>query len=175
MFSRLALASGTAVLLVLSACSPQTRYDVLSFFFDGVPKPGEAAKGPASTTMTARAEAATGRKHGPYAAKMCSACHRQDGSNQLILPVEKLCLNCHNLNIRTRKIHGPVASGGCRVCHDPHGTGKPFMLVAEPSKFCFHCHDPAEVGSHEVHKSLGGAECTDCHNPHGSDNDFLLK
>lgn len=165
-------------MLALSGCSPQTRYTALSFFFDGVPQPGEQmANGPEGKTMRARADEQTGagRKHGPYAAKMCSACHRQDGSNQLILPVEKLCLNCHDLNIRKRKIHGPVASGGCRVCHDPHGTGKPFMLVADPSQFCLTCHDAAEVGSRKVHQDAVDMECTECHDPHGSDNDFLLK
>lgn len=177
MFTRLTLAAGAAAILALSGCSPETRYTALSFFFDGVPQPGEQmTMGPGGRTMAERVErAAAGNKHGPYAAKMCSACHHQDGSNQLILPVEQLCLNCHDLNIKKRKIHGPVASGGCRVCHDPHGTGKPFLLVAEPSQFCFTCHDAAEVGSRKVHQDAIGVECTNCHNPHGSDKDFLLK
>ncbi len=176
MFARLTLVAGIALVFAVSGCSPETRYATLSFFFDGVPKPGEQ---PLETRglggdARARAHVAT-RSHGPYAAKMCSACHMQDSSNRLILPVEKLCLNCHNLNIKKRIIHGPVASGGCRMCHNPHGTGKPFLLDSEPSTFCLNCHDPAEIGSREVHKAASGTDCTECHNPHGSDNDFLLK
>ena len=177
----LIIAAVTAALVAISACAPDTRYRALSFFFDGVPLPGEQKHNYDDTTVAgrklkqARGAAPRARSHGPYAAKMCDACHERGGSNKLLMPVEKLCLGCHDLNLQTRKIHGPVASGGCRVCHDPHGSGKPFLLVAEPSTFCFYCHDEAEVRSHEVHGAIGGSECTDCHNPHGSDNDYLLK
>lgn len=166
-------------MLVVSGCSPETRYRTLSFFFDGVPLPGESGTDVTSGKEKKRqqkgiAVAARFGYHGPYAARMCEACH-QRGGNKLIMPVESLCLHCHVLNIQKRHIHGPLASGGCRVCHEPHGSGKPYLLVSEPSKFCFHCHDEVEVNTREVHKSSVGTECTVCHNPHGSDSEFLLK
>ncbi|HYA87951.1 MAG TPA: cytochrome c3 family protein [Nitrospirota bacterium] len=170
---------GIALLMITLAvlgCSPETRYNTLSFFFDGVPAPGD--HGDQTTlgrrkSLRAKEGSPEYKSHGPYAAKLCDACHVQ-GGGQLIMPVEELCLNCHNLNIRKKYIHGPVASGGCRVCHNPHGSGKPFLLVDEPRTFCFYCHDPVEIGSREVHKDSVGTQCTECHNPHASDNDFLL-
>jgi predicted CXXCH cytochrome family protein len=174
---KLLLIAGIMTTLVVSGCSPETRYRTLSFFFDGVPQPGastsDASGGKGKGTPKEAVVATKFRYHGPYAARMCEACH-QRGGNKLIMPVESLCLHCHILNIQKRNIHGPLASGGCRVCHEPHGSGKPFLLVSEPSKFCFHCHDEGEVNTREVHKTSAGTECTVCHNPHASDNKYLL-
>ncbi len=178
MAGRLKLAAVFLALLAIWGCSPETRYSVLSFFFDGVPQPGEEkSEGIAGRDRKsgARGLQVRARNHGPYAAKMCYACHQSGGGNKLILPVEKLCLNCHTLDLQKRKVHGPVVSGGCRVCHNPHGTGRPFMLVSESTVFCFYCHEEAEVRSHETHQAAGDMQCTECHNPHASDNDYLLK
>jgi predicted CXXCH cytochrome family protein len=177
---RLALAwlmMSIAAMAAISGCTPETRYKTLSFFFDGVPLPeGSAAETGRGEKEKNRNDpgAPQFRKHGPYAAKMCEACHRK-GGGELILPVEKLCQNCHALNLQKRKVHGPVASGGCRICHHPHGSGKAFLLVSEPSEFCFYCHDKTEVSSRDTHKAAGDMSCTDCHNPHSSDNDYMLK
>ncbi len=173
---RLTLIAAIAAILAVAGCAQETRYKTLSFFFDGVPEPGqEHVYVVGGRRIQQKVTTGQFRSHGPFAAKMCNACHQRDGSNKLILPVEKLCLNCHDLNLHTRKQHGPVVSGGCRVCHNPHGSGKPFLLVAEPTTFCFYCHDQTEVMSHDVHRDSGGMQCTECHNPHGSDNDYLLK
>jgi predicted CXXCH cytochrome family protein len=168
-----------AALLAVAGCSPDARHRTLSFFFDGVPGPdAKPAEAPARRRTAAPASATAGkalyRSHGPYAAQLCEACHYQ-GGGKLVMPVEDLCLYCHDLNIRRKHIHGPVASGGCRVCHDPHGSGKAFLLVSDSTTFCFTCHDEAEVGSREVHAGAKGMQCTDCHDPHSSDNDFILK
>jgi predicted CXXCH cytochrome family protein len=168
------LITGSVVLLAFSGCSPETRYETLNFFFDGVPVPGELKTGAKDRRRREPSDVPIFRKHGPYAAKMCEACHRQGGGD-LIMPVEELCLNCHDLDLQKRKIHGPVAAGGCRVCHHPHGSGKAFMLVSEPADFCFFCHDKAEVLSRDTHKAAAGMTCTECHDPHSSDNDYMLR
>jgi len=175
MFARLMRITGIAALLVIAACSPETRYRTLSFFFDGVPDPSkQAAETKKRGTAAAEAAAHQVRSHGPYAARMCDACHKADGVG-LIMPVENLCQNCHVLNLGKKHVHGPVASGGCRACHDPHGSGKPFLLASDPTTFCFTCHDRKEIESREVHQAAAGTQCTECHNPHGSDNDYLLR
>jgi predicted CXXCH cytochrome family protein len=172
--------AGIIATLAVSGCSPESRYRTLSFFFDGVPKPGEETVQVAGGKISRTSQKDAPGKirpttHGPYAAKMCDACHQRGGSNKLILPVEELCQNCHDLNIQRKHIHGPVASGGCRVCHEPHGSGRAYLLVSEPTTFCFYCHDEAEVGSREVHQASAGTQCTECHDPHSSDGDFMLK
>jgi predicted CXXCH cytochrome family protein len=175
--SQLLLVISIAAMVAVSGCSPETQYKTLSFFFDGVPPPGWKKPETGRRTKEKKQNASDApqvRKHGPYAAKLCEACHRQGGGD-LIMPVEKLCLNCHDLNLKKRKVHGPVATGGCRTCHHPHGSGKPFLLISEPSEFCFFCHDKTEVSSREVHKAAGDTSCTECHDPHGSDNDYMLK
>ena len=175
--AQLLLMLSIAAMVAVSGCSPETRYKTLSFFFDGVPAPGEVK---AETGRRAKEkdnpvpDAPPTRKHGPYAAKMCEACHRQGGGD-LVLPVEELCQYCHVLDLRKRKIHGPAAMGGCRICHHPHGSGKAFLLVSEPAEFCFYCHDKTEVSSRETHKAAGALSCTECHDPHSSDNDYMLK
>src|SRR5512135_3848269 len=96
----------------LYGCVSQKSYKVLSFFFDGVPNPDEKpeqSKSGGSNEAAARAPKAKYREHGPYAAKLCNGCH-QRGTNVLILPVEKLCLNCHIIQTGKKYIHGPVAA-----------------------------------------------------------------
>ncbi len=171
-FARLMLLAG---LLAAVGCSAESRYRTLSLFFDGVPDPAKQAADPRKRgVVSADAIKAQVRNHGPYAARMCDACHRADGVG-LLMPVEELCQNCHVLNIGKKHVHGPVASGGCRACHDPHGSGKPFLLAADPTTFCFSCHDRKEIESRDVHQAAAGTQCTECHNPHGSDNDYLLR
>jgi predicted CXXCH cytochrome family protein len=167
----------TSVLVVafLAGCEARTRYRVLSFFFDGVPDPDKVAALAAAAGKDAGEKKARPiyRSHGPYEAKMCEACH-QRGTNTLSLPMEELCFKCHTLDIRKKYLHGPVAVGGCRVCHEPHGSGRLFLLVSEPQKFCFHCHDEKMVSGNEAHKGVD-APCTTCHDAHSSENRFLLK
>ena len=158
---------------MLCGCEAQTRYKVLSFFFDGVPAPqdrslladGADAKGPAG----GRVQRAS--KHGPYEAKMCAACH-DPNTNALLLPKDKLCLKCHELQTGSRQ-HGPFASGGCLVCHDPHRSSSEHLLVAPVQEFCMYCHEPRDIYSRKVHQGMT-MSCTACHNPHGSDNEYFL-
>ncbi len=162
-----------AAMFVIAGCEAQTRYQVLSFFFDGVPAPEDQVTGevhPGAEGQAAKSEGGT--KHGPYAARMCTACHDQN-TNTLLLPKTELCFKCHILNTGRRQ-HGPVAAGGCLVCHDPHRSANPYMLVAPPRQFCLYCHDPQDIFSRDVHKD-NTMSCTDCHNPHGSDNEYFLR
>jgi predicted CXXCH cytochrome family protein len=162
---------------VLAGCEARSRYKTLSFFFDGVPDPDKvsAASGAAGQKGSGKTASKPPRdlSHGPYAAKMCEACHERS-SNALVLPLKDLCFKCHRLNIQKKYIHGPVAAGGCRICHEPHSSGRPFLLVSEPQKFCFYCHEEKAVLANEVHKGMD-ASCTDCHDAHSADNRYFLK
>src|SRR5512133_3101144 len=95
------LTVGSLLAFLAAGCSPEARYRALSIFFDGVPtSAGSAAgKGPGDAKQESVSKPRPST-HGPYAARLCDACHQRGGSNKLILPVEALCLNCHELNIR---------------------------------------------------------------------------
>jgi predicted CXXCH cytochrome family protein len=165
-----------AGMAILGGCEAKTRYQVLSFFFDGVPEPGKKATGAGGAGpvagSAAGAPAQRASQHGPFAAKLCSACH-DPNTNALLLPRSQLCLKCHTF-AAVRRQHGPVASGGCLVCHDPHRSSNEYLLVSPAREFCTYCHDPAEINTREVHQG-NTAACTECHNPHGSDNDYFIR
>ena len=155
--------------------TPETKYTVLSFFFDGVPNPalkkaeeGEKTNGGANGGDTKP----RGSVHGPYAAKFCDGCHERQ-TNALVLPLQELCYKCHQLNIQKRYIHGPLAAGGCSVCHDPHSSSNKFLLVSRAENFCFYCHDEKAVAKNPAHADAP-KECTACHNAHASDKKYLL-
>lgn len=159
-------------------CSAASRHNVLSRLFDGVPPLAPAAE-PGQARPEARVAAAGQRivgyqEHGPYAARLCNACHEAGATNALMAPPDELCFKCHNLRLDRKYIHGPLASGGCLVCHDPHSSQYRYLLVSESDGFCSHCH--AKTTIEKVSAHLGAGErCTTCHDAHMSDRAFLLK
>ena len=175
------LRSSKALLLVFviattfTACAARTSYQVLSFFFDGVPDPDKVVTAQAGNGNGNAAQKQTTKYlgHGPFEAKMCNACHVK-GSNALVKPIQELCLMCHQLDIKKKYVHGPVAVGGCRVCHDPHGSGRAYLLVSQSQGFCFYCHNEQSVSRNPVHQGVTGS-CTLCHDAHGSNEKYLLK
>jgi len=171
-----AIGIGVAAALLLG-CSATTRHSVLTYFFDGVPPLEEAATtadSPGGPAGPAPSEQAARRDHGPYAAKMCSACHNTGATNVLVAPGEELCFRCHELRLDRKYIHGPLASGGCLQCHDPHGSRYRYLLVSESESFCLRCHDREALVGSGTHPGLK-EPCTACHDSHMSDNEHLLK
>lgn len=163
--------------VIIGACSPEAKYKYLSIFVDGVPSPGQ----PLEDVKVDDKNRSVGEQqlrvyaHGPYGAKLCTACHESSYSNKLLYPKEELCLNCHTFNMEARWVHGPLAGGGCLICHDPHISRYRYLLVAKSEEFCFYCHDESLVlsgGEHEDAMRLG---CTTCHDAHMSDRRFMLK
>jgi len=163
--------------LFSSGCSPETRYRILSFLVDGVPPPGEASD---KSKETEEGEKSVIEKmkvaiHGPYGARMCTACHEPGVSNRLILPREKLCYRCHSFKMEAKWVHGPLASGGCILCHDPHNSKYEYLLVGSSQEFCFYCHQQSAVLANGIHSNAIQKGCTACHDAHMSERKFLLK
>lgn len=171
-------ACGIAILLAGHACSPATRYETLSLFFDGVPEPVAAVEQGPMQVLAAhdgpRVRKPGYRAHGPYGARLCGACHLSTASNSYVVPKDKLCANCHDFPLDKAHQHGPVASGGCTDCHDPHGSAYPSLLLADATTFCYRCHDQQDVAAVPAHKESAKA-CTECHDPHQSDREHLLR
>ena len=158
-------------------CDATSRHKVLTFFFDGVPPLREGAAQaelPSGPAIPVPARPASFQEHGPYAAKMCNACHGEGMGNALVVPANQLCARCHDLKLDKTYLHGPLASGGCLVCHDPHSSRYRPLLVSESDDFCFHCHDREAVANNEAHGDIR-EPCTTCHDAHMSDKKYLLK
>lgn len=171
--------AATLILAVLAGgCSAAKHHRVLALFFDGVPEPASevASTAPAVATAVGRRLVRPG-EHGPYAAKLCGACHNAAATNALIVPAEELCLRCHTFETSQAYVHGPLASGGCLVCHDPHRSANRALLVSASDGFCLHCHDRSalsDLSASDGHRAQD-ANCTACHEPHMSARKFLLR
>jgi len=166
---------------VLAAClaagiaASSGCYRLRNAIFDGVPPPkSERTAGAAGGAPGSPSAPLTIREHGPYAAKLCDACHDAAATNALVAPPEQLCFRCHALPLDKAYVHGPLASGGCLVCHDPHSSPNRSLLVSSSEDFCFHCHDRATVEAISAHADRMD-ECTVCHDAHMSDRPHLLK
>lgn len=170
----------------LSACSETTKYHVLSFFLDGVPKP-ETLRGPppegeqpaeTGALTEVRGAAAPPQRyyaHRPYREGRCGGCHSPT-SGQLLRPIaDGLCLNCHADVAKGRYVHGPVAVNGCDLCHLPHSAPYPKLLQRDPTATCLYCHEREDLAEVPQHKAMDRQGCTDCHDPHHGDRRYFLK
>jgi len=164
--------------LLSIGCSATSRHKTLTVFFDGVPPLKTADTGDAqptaATTGSVPSRPVQGSVHGPYAAKLCDACHVKGATNALVAPNDELCAQCHTIKLDKNFMHGPLTSGGCLLCHDPHSSRYPYLLVSDSGTFCLGCHDKETVAKIEGHGDPN-ANCTGCHDAHGSDKKYLLK
>lgn len=156
-------------------CSVQKHYDLLSFFFDGVPDPRLVASG-ADAVRFAKETGGVFYTHLPYAQEQCGACHT-DLSGESITSVDSaVCLKCHASVVDAYPMmHGPVAAGACLFCHAPHeSTIAPLIRVAGP-QLCSQCHGPTFMGAptSPVHADLQ-RDCRDCHGGHGGSARYFL-
>ena len=170
----------TAVLT--TGCTPEKRYQVISFFFDGVPDPNkknEEGQEIAQTDTSQRANVITKQEsylHKPFQEEKCKSCHEEGFSNALKKQIPDLCYSCHeNFASKFNSLHGPVASGACQQCHDPHESRYEKLLIRTSRDICFNCHESGMVLKNPIHEKIGDQNCTECHNPHGGGNNgFLL-
>ncbi len=173
--------------LLVAACSPPTRYRVLSFFFDGVPDPNHPIpKAPQATTQPAQAATSQPARparpkllayaHPLYRDNRCDQCHDMFGGG-LVRPVsEGLCNMCHPRPAPgTAFVHKPAADNDCLACHHYHASAYPGILIDAPARICLHCHQRDKLSPATHGASAGGKTCLDCHDPHGGADRFHLK
>jgi predicted CXXCH cytochrome family protein len=180
------LSIGTSFYFCLYGCSSVPRHKTLTFFFDGVPEPGEnhtgtdsaveVAKFTGKTQIPDRGEIAKSIVHPPYKEKQCGVCHDQGAMGRLKNTQNVICFQCHeDFNEKYKKVHGPAGSGYCTVCHNPHLADNKNLLIRTGQELCYYCHNSGLVLKNEVHKEIADASCTECHNPHGGDDRSMLK
>ena len=171
--------------LALAGCSHQ----VLTFFFTGVPEPGQPEAAGSEAPEARRDSRSRVRPnpnfaHGPYGARSCGSCHQGAAgvSPRLVQPLAELCVGCHSDRhfpggrpVATW-LHGPVANGQCTACHNPHQTVRRYMLLKDDGPaLCGQCHGAAELQQTPQHVADPAAECTTCHNAHLGRDRLLLK
>ncbi|MDH3980703.1 MAG: cytochrome c3 family protein [Gammaproteobacteria bacterium] len=154
--------------VTVSGCSQATRYDVLTFFFTGVPEPGEEAASEArtaATTPTAREKRRSGLKflgkaqffmHGPFGAGQCERCHATAASKPF----------------RTGK-----AQVSEKVISQAPSIGPRLAFPWE--ELCVTCHSeksPAAAKADGLwqHGPVAKGWCTLCHSPHKSKRQYML-
>lgn len=161
---------------VVGGCSRETRYEILTFFFTGVPPldaPETAADGKKETDSKNAALTAT-EKH---AAKLLQ--RRKD--RLATLPW----------------IHGPYGANDCGRCH-AFGASRVFRksavqstaptlggatqerLIVPKQELCFGCHgtktaEIADARGLRIHGPVAAGECTACHSPHGAPRRYMLR
>ncbi|VAW21056.1 hypothetical protein MNBD_BACTEROID01-1748 [hydrothermal vent metagenome] len=173
-------------LIFIIACSTQYNYKTLSFFFDGVPNPGDQdlqVSNDSLTTDSTQNRSLRGQGpvpeysfHAPYKAKECASCHDQGTMGKLLQPQPGLCFQCHDdFNNSFEALHGPVAGGYCTTCHNPHQAKERKLLVRNGEELCLYCHNPELVRDNLFHNISEETNCLTCHNPHGGENRFLIK
>jgi predicted CXXCH cytochrome family protein len=119
-----------------------------------------------------------GSTHGPYAARLCQACHLERGEGfsgvaavaRLRHSPEILCRRCHRGTLlgevadANPALHGPVAAGLCLACHFPHRSREPFLLRSPRERICGGCHRSATLLGD--HPAAPEGKCLECHDPH---------
>jgi predicted CXXCH cytochrome family protein len=165
------------------ACSEDSRYRVLSVFFDGVPEPGAdrgapADRRPGDVTEIEDPGAPRRRviyKHPPYVDKRCKDCHT--GGGYLIKsPEEGLCQVCHpDIPGEVAFLHGPLAVNACLACHASHQSDFPWLLLDDLHDICYRCHEFADLSTGLHHDSTDTVTCVECHDPHGGGDKYFLR
>jgi predicted CXXCH cytochrome family protein len=88
--------------------------------------------------------------HGPYSARLCSACHPAPRENKVGLTAESidsLCYNCH-ANFKEEMAGAgsrhkllSQSNRACMECHDPHAANQEYHLKKPAQDLCVSCHD----------------------------------
>lgn len=175
------------LVFIISACGTSSNYNVLSFFFDGVPDPNaknlKSEKVVFDSTGIKKREEILRKAtpkfilHGPFGAKMCGDCHNVDQGFALLKKEPDLCFKCHsNFETKVKFPHGPVAAGLCTACHKPHKSVNKFLLVRKEKDLCFFCHSVLGIKQNKKHPEIvEDVNCVSCHNPHGNDKKYFLR
>jgi predicted CXXCH cytochrome family protein len=168
-----AILVGGILLASLIGCSPRGRYQVLSFFFDGVPNPDA----PKEKLARRSRSGVTVFSHKPFADNQCDDCHENTEDIFARAKVPKdVCLKCHGGVLQEHPVmHGPVISKYCALCHTPHQSTYEHLARLKQPDLCTQCHDPRELSPIPADHQDPKATCIACHNAHGGKDNYFLK
>jgi predicted CXXCH cytochrome family protein len=103
--------------------------------------------------------------HGPYAARLCSACHPAPVDGKVALTattVDSLCYECHTqfkaemAGAGSRHKLLSQSNRSCMECHDPHAANQEYHLKKPAQDLCVGCHNekPADEKPAQVIKGV---------------------
>lgn len=167
------------LLLCFSGCEKNTRYQVLSFFFTGVPTPEQIER--QKKAAAAERQKKEKEKKPEFAAKKTEAPVREKATPD---------------KARQLYSHTPYAGGRCSDCHGgassfrgfrskgttptfSKGGGMPGVLIAPRRQLCIKCHeslnpDQVALSGLWLHTAAASGECDACHDPHQSEHPGIL-
>jgi predicted CXXCH cytochrome family protein len=105
--------------------------------------------------------------HGPYDARLCSACHPAplDGKVRLTAAnANALCYGCHEelkTEIDSAKSRHKLLSQSdtaCLECHDPHASNQRYILKKPTRDLCISCHDENAEKANRARQSAPPAD-----------------
>ena len=153
----------------------EKNYELLKFFFDGVPNPSALPMMAESGNPAAIRQSPTYVAHRPFIDNQCDACHRSRFTQEAI--TSDVCYKCHDGVPNEYPImHGPVSAGACLWCHVPHESAYASLLKAKPRVVCTQCHEPALLDAERVPAHADDSvSCLECHNGHGGQQRAMLR
>jgi predicted CXXCH cytochrome family protein len=165
-----------------SGCSVEKHYEVLSFFFDGVPDPNAPAGGRLVASGTPGVALAVVSQHSAFEERRCSECHGKTGEFAFRVSgfsdlSSAVCMKCHaDVMEEHEVIHGPVAAQECLWCHQPHESPYEDLLSYTAPKLCLDCHSLGLMGSPPIPEHMDlERSCLECHFGHGGATRAMLR
>ena len=166
-------AMAAALAVLWSGCAtPEERYRVLSFFFDGVPDPSTMVELVDGAVIWGSGEdARVVYEHKPVTEDACEDCHGSFSNVYITSLDSSICLKCHEETpTQFPRMHGPVAAVACLWCHEPHRSPYRYLLREASPGLCIQCHEPGVLLGDDPPAHLDPARsCLDCHSGHGGD------
>lgn len=158
-----------------SGCSIEKHYELLSFFFDGVPNPNALSVTGSAGGFESLRDSPTYSAHRPFLDEQCSECHTSQFSTSGVSA--DVCMNCHDdVPTSLERMHGPVAAGACLWCHVPHESAFASLLKEKPRAVCGQCHEQGLLNTSKVPAHADETrQCLECHYGHGGTSSYFLR
>lgn len=173
--ARLAVGAALCAVGAWSGCSVEKHYEVLSFFFDGVPDPNAPKMQDGALDGRTLRQSPTYSAHDPFIEERCSDCHQ---SRFNLGPQDSgICLDCHeNATTEQPRMHGPVVAVACLWCHSPHESPYASLLKGPARQVCTTCHEQSMLDTQRVPEHADAERsCLDCHYGHGGMSRYFLR
>lgn len=160
--------------LLWTGCSVEKHYELLSFFFDGVPDPN--APPDDGDDLSRQRNRVVYTIHEPYGTESCLECHRSAVDVYMTRADSDICMKCHEgVPDQYERMHGPVVGMACLWCHNPHKSPYPYLLRDRAPRLCQQCHGAGLMEPRIPEHQEPVGDCLACHSGHGGSRPYFLR